>query len=117
MRADFNGVLLDVNRWGGAPPMLKGANSTPFGNTMQISTAMLMQPMLILYDRKWQDAHLTEAAERNLSHFVFSAGAWNDAANGRQFSPADVVAWAQYVRSWGFYATYWGAVPTMDDPY
>lgn len=108
-RADFTGVTLDLARWGTDLPMLKGANSTPL--------AMLMSPMLLLYPRKWQDAYLTESAERGLTHFIFPAGAWNDAANGRQFSPADVVEWATYLDSWGFYRVYWNAVPTLNDPF
>lgn len=99
MRADFNGVTLDLNRWGSDLPFLVGANSTPL--------AMLMTPMAILYPRKWQDAILTEHAERGYDDFVFAPGGWNMAANGFTPTPANILAWAQYVKSWGFRNVLW----------
>jgi hypothetical protein len=108
MRADFNGVTLDTNRWSGNPPFLAGANSTPL--------SMLMTPMLILYPRKWQDACLTEHAERNYTHFVITGDGWNLTANNFNPSPASIVQWAQYVQSWGFYIVYWRSSPMLDDP-
>jgi hypothetical protein len=108
MRADFNGVNLNAGRWGGNPPMLIGANSTP--------QTMLMTPMLPMYPAKWQDACLTEHAERGYSHFVVAATGWNMAANGFSFTPAQFVAWCQYVQSWGFYVVYWADV-TNPDPF
>ena len=89
--------------------MMVGANSTPID--------MLMSPMMPLYPRKWQDAYLTESAERNLSHFVFAQGAWNAAENGQTFTPAQTVQWAQYVKSWGFSVIYWRGQPILGDPY
>ncbi len=106
MRADFNGVTLDANRWGGHPPMLKGANSTPVD--------MLMTPMLSLYPRVWQDACLTEHAERGYSHFIIST--WNDAVNGVTITPAMLADWARYVQSWGFKVVYWNGPLTLNDP-
>lgn len=108
MRADFNGVTLDPTRWGGNPPMLVGANSTPI--------TMLMSPMVILYPRKWQDAHLTESAERGLTHYVISGDGWNLQANGFDPTPAAITQWARYVQSWGFKVIYWRGQPLMDDP-
>lgn len=107
MRADFNGVTLDTGRWGGNPPFLVGANSTPLN--------MLMTPMAPMYPRKWQDAMLTEHAERNYSHFVIASGGWNFAANGYNPSPQDVANWARYVKSWGFKVVHWGNCQA-DDP-
>lgn len=115
MRADFNGVTLNTSRWGGNVVAdikalgIAGANSTPYN--------MLMSPMMIMYPRKWQDAHLTESAERNLTHYVITNGAWNEAENGRSFTPQQLVEWARYVRSWGFFVTYWRGMPTLNDPY
>jgi hypothetical protein len=108
MRADFNGVTLDSSRWGGHPPLLIGANSTPID--------MLITPMLILYPRKWQDADLTEHAERGYDHFVISGDGWNLTANGFDPTPAAIVSWAQYVQSWGFRIVYWRGQPMLDDP-
>lgn len=109
MRADFAGVTLDPVRWGGIPPYLNGANSTPL--------TMLLSPMLILYPRKWQDAYLAESAERNLTHIVIADGAWNAAENGYDGTPAQTVQWARYLRTWGFYVVYWRGMPTLDDPF
>jgi hypothetical protein len=106
MRADFAGVNLDPSRWGGNPPMLAGANSTPL--------TMLLTPMLSLYPRHWQDACLTEHAERGYSHFIISN--WNDQANGVTTTPAMMVAWALYVKSWGFLVVYWPGQPLVTDP-
>ena len=107
LRADFNGVTLDLGRWdpkAPAPlPFLVGANTTPL--------SMLMTPMLILYPRYWQDAALTEHAERGYDDLVIAPEPWNAAANGRSCSPADILAWCQYVRSWGFRVVLW-----RDDP-
>jgi hypothetical protein len=116
MKADFNGVTLDLARWGIPQPEkgrtlldMQGANSTP--------AAMLMSPMLILYPRKIQDAHLTESAERNLTHYVISQDAWNAEANGVSISQQQVVEWARYLRSWGFFVVYWrGGTPVLNDP-
>jgi hypothetical protein len=108
MRADFNGVTLNLDRWqvGGAQlPFLKGANSTPL--------AMLMTPMAILYPRYWQDAILTEHAERGYDDFILDCEPWNAAANGwTDIQPADLLAWCQYVRSWGFRVVLWRGDPT-----
>ncbi len=106
MRADFNGVTIDVNRWG-IPPMLRGANSTPIN--------MLMSPMMILYDRPWQDAHLTENAERYYTHYVISY--WNAVVNGFDITPQNFVDWAKYVQSWGFKVVYWASNPIVNDPF
>lgn len=109
LRADFNGVTLDLNRWNPAAPaplpFLAGANSTPL--------AMLMTPMMIMYPRYWQDADLTEHAERGYDDYVIAPEPWNAAENGRTFSPADVLAWCQYVRSWGFRVVLWRGDPTL----
>lgn len=105
MRADFNGVCIDMNRWG-TPPFLKGANSTPIN--------MLMTPMAVLYPRNFQDAILTEHAERGYDDFVIECDAdeWNLGVNGFSGNPADVLAWAQYVKSWGFRVVLWRGNPT-----
>ena len=108
MRADFAGVTLDTNRWGGNPPFLVGANSTPL--------AMLMTPMLALYPRKWQDACLTEHAERGYTHFVWDPHPWNLEENGMTFSAQQQKDWASYLKSWGFYSTVWSGMPSASDP-
>lgn len=107
MRGDFNGINLDVNRWG-TPPYFIGANTTP--------VTMLMSPMLIMYSRKWQDAWFTESAERNYSHVVIASAGWNFVANGFNLSISDIVNWANYVKSWGNYVVYWGNCQS-NDPY
>ena len=103
MRADFNGVTLDLNRWNPkAPeplPFLAGANSTPL--------AMLMTPMLCMYPRYWQDACLTEHAERGYDDFVIAPDGWNMPENGYHNSPANILAWCQYLKSWGFRVAFW----------
>ena len=112
IRADFNGVNLDLNRWSslGELPFMNGANSTPL--------SMLMTPMLILYPGKWQDACLTEHAERNYTHFVISGDGWNLSNNGfvDDSSNTKLIQWAKYIQSWGFYVVYWRGFPVMDDP-
>lgn len=111
LRADFNGVTLDLARWGIPTPAagrtledVRGGNSTP--------AAMLMTPMLILYSRKVQDADLTEHAERGYDDFILDCEPWGAAANGRSFSPSDILAWCRYVRSWGFRIVLWRGDPT-----
>ncbi len=103
MRADFNGVTLDTSRWGGDIPFLLGANSTPIN--------MLMSPMLILYPRKWQDAYLTESAERNYTNIIIVSEGWNLSANNFNPTPANITSWAKYIKSWGFKIILWS-----DDP-
>lgn len=111
LRADFNGVTLDLNRWGIPTPQpgrtledVVGGNSTP--------AAMLMTPMAPLYSRKVQDVMLTEHAERSYDDFVIDCEPWNAAANGRFFSPTDMLAWCQIVKSWGFRVVLWRDDPT-----
>lgn len=100
MRADFNGMTLDLTRWGTDLPFLSGANSTPL--------AMLMTPMLALYPRKWQDACLTEHAERGYDDFVIALPQpWNAEENGRSLSTQDTIEWLSYVKSWGFRIVGW----------
>jgi hypothetical protein len=115
LRADFNGITLDLIRWNfDTPPVgrtlfdIIGANSTP--------AAMLMSPMLILYPRKAQDAWLTESAERGYDDVVIASSGWNLAENGFTMTPAALVQWAQYLRSWGNRIVYWGNL-SMNDPY
>lgn len=115
LRADFNGVTLDLARWGiPTPPAgqtlegVLGGNSTP--------AAMLMTPMLVLYSRKVQDACLTEHAERGYDDFIISGDSWNLEANGLTLLPSTIVRWAQYVQSWGFRIVYWRGTPLLDDP-
>lgn len=104
MRADFNGVTLDLNRWSAqALPFLAGANSTPL--------AMLMTPMLILYPRYWQDACLTEHAERGYDDFIIAPGGWNMPENGFDPTPPKILEWARYVQSWGFRIVLWQVNP------
>jgi hypothetical protein len=127
LRADFDGVCLGggsignagnapvnaaieaacIARWGSLPPMLNGANGTP--------VPMLMTPMLGLYPRTWQDAALTEHAERGYQDIVVSY--WNDQANGVTTTPAMLVQWAQYVKSWGFRVAFWQGALTLNDPF
>lgn len=102
LRADFNGVTLDESRWG-VPPIFIGANTTP--------RSMLMTPMAILYPRHWQDAILTEHAERGYTHFVIAPDGWNLAENGFEMTAQKLVDWAQYIRSWGFYVVLWRSFP------
>lgn len=103
MRADFNGVTLDLNRWNpNAPvplPFLAGANSTPL--------AMLMTPMLIMYPRYWQDAALTEHAERGYDDFILDCDPWDATANGFTVTPQIILDWCKYVQSWGFRVVLW----------
>jgi hypothetical protein len=114
MRADFNGVTLNLARWGiPTPPAgqtlygMSSANSTP--------AAMLMSTMMILYPRVAQDAHLTESAERGYSHYVICN--WNDPDNGpTENEPDEMVQWAQYIQSWGFAVVYWAGAPQVNDP-
>lgn len=114
LRADFNGVTLDLDRWNpNAPqplPFLRGANSTPL--------AMLMTPMLIAYPRYWQDACLTEHAERGYDDFIVECDGdgWNLAANGVDTSPAAILAWVRYLRSWGFRPVLWRGNPPFGSP-
>ncbi len=111
MRGDFNGVTLDANRWGGhqkfVDAFLIGANTTPY--------EMIMTPMLIMYPRWLQDACLTEHAERGYTHFTITPDGWNFDANGFTMTADKLVAWARYVRSWGFYVVYWRSVPVEGD--
>lgn len=129
LQADFNGVTLSGGwQWNGTPaahgssvtmtsgpwtglvvPFLVGANSTP--------PTMLMTPMLPLYPRAVQDAALTEHAWRAYPDFVVSDVPWNAAENGRgHWGPAETVAWAQYVQSWGFRVPLWSIMPINGDP-
>ena len=106
LRADFNGVCLDEARWG-VPPFLVGANSTPRN--------MLMTPMAPLYPKHFQDAILTEHAERGYSHFIVASEGWNFSENGFAWTPAQFADWCRYVQSWGFYVIHWGE--PNDNPY
>ncbi len=129
LRADFNGVMLegdytptasdDIVRNGGVRiisgrwtglwvPFLAGANTTP--------PTMIMTPMLILYPRNVQDACLTEHAERAYDDLIIASGVWNAAANGFEPTPPKIVAWAQYVQSWGFRIVDWGDC-VLNDPF
>lgn len=102
MRADFNGVTLDLRRWDKQTlPFLKGANSTPL--------SMLMTPMLMMYPRYWQDACLTEHAERGYDDFIISTNPWNAEENGFSYSPESIRDWASYIKSWGFRVVLWQA--------
>lgn len=109
LRADFTGVTLNLDRWNPKAPMplpkLVGANTTPL--------AMLMSPMLPLYPRYWQDAYLTESAERGLDDFVISPEPWNAAENGYTITIDKTVAWARYVESWGFRPVIWRGPATL----
>lgn len=112
LRGDFNGVTLDLTRWTAEElPFLVGANSTPL--------AMLMTPMLPLYSRYWQNACLTEHAERGYDDFCISHEPWNQEENGRVFSAAEMVAWCRYVKSWGFRTVLWhgGRPPETPNAY
>jgi hypothetical protein len=109
LRADFNGVTLDLNRWSAQSlPFLKGANSTPL--------AMLMTPMLPLYPKYWQDACLTEHAERGYDDFVIAPEVWNAQENNQSFSIQQIIDWCKYVKSWGFRTVIWRGdpIPTPD---
>lgn len=108
LRGDFNGVTLDLDRWGEDLPFLAGANSTPL--------AMLMTPMLIMYPRYWQDACLTEHAERGYDDFCISIDPWNAEENGFAYTPASMVAWMRYVKSWGFRTVIWQGGRPPDGP-
>ena len=107
-KADFNGVNLDSNRWG-IPPYIDGANTTP--------QTMLMTTMLGLYPRKWQDACLTEHAERNYPDFIISDIPWNANLNKPDWSIKDTSDWIDYIKSWGFNIIFWTENPSVGDPY
>ena len=109
MRGDFNGVTLDMTRWTFTIPTLIGSNTTPIN--------MLMTPMSILYPQNIIDALLTEHAERNYSHFVIAPDGWNLEANGFTPTPANITAYAKYIKSWGFFVVLWRSVPTYPDPF
>jgi hypothetical protein len=107
-KADFNGVNISQSRWG-IPPYLNGANTTP--------QTMLMTTMLGLYPRKWQDADLTEHAERGYPDFIISDIPWNTVENGRTWGIKDTNDWIDYIKSWGFEVVLWTAYPSIGDPY
>jgi hypothetical protein len=107
-KADFNGVNISEARWG-TPPFLVGANSTPI--------TMLMTTMLGLYPRKWQDACLTEHAERGYPDLVISDIPWNTVENGRNWSIHEANNWIDYIKSWGFNVVLWTAYASVGDPY
>lgn len=107
-RGDFAGMTVSANRWGRIP-MMEGANSTPIN--------MLMSPMLILYPRAIQDGYLTEAAERGYTHLTIAPDGWNLLENGMLPTPSQLLDWARYIKSWGFFVNYWTTEPTMDDDY
>lgn len=119
IRADFNGVLVDLNRFGIPVPApgrtlydIKGANSTPAN--------MLMTPMLPMYPTVARDAVLTEHAERGYTHFIVCSGdhgsMWNFGVNGFSWTPTQYVEWCRYIKSWGFYVIEWGP-PSATHPY
>lgn len=115
MRGDFNGVEIDLGRWGfPTPPAgqtlfnVAGANSTPPG--------MIMTPMLPLYPRKLQDAVLTEHAERGYWHMIVASDGWNFTTNQFSWSPQQFTNWCNYVKSWGFYVVYWSSAQ-IQNPY
>jgi hypothetical protein len=108
-KADFMGVNLNESRWG-TPPFLVGADSTPI--------TMLMSTMLGLYPRKWQDACLTEHAERGYPDFIVSDIPWEAYYNGRyDWSVQDTSDWIDYIKSWGFGVVLWTGFPIKGDPY
>jgi hypothetical protein len=107
-KADFDGVNISQSRWGN-PPYLNGANTTPI--------TMLMTPMLGLYPRKWQDAALTEHAERNYPDFIISDIPWNTGENGRSWSIQNAKDWVDYIKSWGFSVILWTEYASIGDPY
>jgi hypothetical protein len=99
------GVTITSGRWKGLwIPFLIGANTTP--------PTMLMTPMLNLYPRAVQDVCLTEHAERGLDDLIIDSESWNGPSNGWTMeagkgSPSEMLAWCQYVRSWGFRVVLW----------
>jgi len=121
-RGDFNGVTLpgtysptasaDIiaqggctitsGRWSGLRiPFINGANTTP--------PTMLMTPQLVLYPQAVQLAVLTEHAERNYTHLIWSGtNPWENPP----ISLAQAIAFAQLVKSWGFYNVIWKGDPT-----
>lgn len=124
MRGDFNGVQLSgtytptdtdtIKANGGVTmtsgpwnglfiPYLVGANTTP--------PTMIMTPMLPLYPRKVQDAVLTEHAWRNYSHLTWDQHPWNLEENGMTFSIQQAIAFAKYIKSWGFFSQMWSGWP------
>lgn len=109
MRGDAFGVTIDTARWGSDIPYLAGANTTPLN--------MFMSPMMIMYPRRWQDAYLTECAERNYSHYTISADGWNFAENNFEMTPSKLVQWALYLKSWGFFVNYWRGQPVLNDQF
>ena len=109
MRADFTGVNLNLDRWGGLQKFkdafLVGANTTPI--------TMIMTPMCIMQKRWLQDATLTEHAERGYDDFVIAPGGWGMPENGFTPTPANMLAWCRYVKSWGFRVVLWQGDPTL----
>ena len=118
IRADFNGVTLDgrytwvgtdqnpqgvtitTGRWKGLYiPFLPGANSTP--------PTMIMTPMLPLYPEDVQAAVFTEHAERGYDDLIYSCEPWNESRMGVNLNPAQMLAFTQKVRGWGFRPFLW----------
>lgn len=111
MRADFNGVTVDLNRFGiPTPPAgstlenLIGGNSTP--------PSMIMTPMLPLYSQQVIDAVLTEHAERGYDDLIVDCEPWNAGVNGRNFGPTAILNAFRYFKSWGFRIVCWRDNPT-----
>lgn len=108
MRADFGGVNLNADRWGGIQRFkdayLMGANTSPY--------TMILTPMLVMYPRWLQDATLTEHAERGYDNMIIDCEPWNCDRNGQSFTPSQMADWLRYVRSWGFRVVLWRGDPT-----
>lgn len=118
LRADFNGVTLGGNwvnvpggvritsgRWDGLfVPFISGANTTP--------PTMLMTPQVIRYPADVQHAVLTEHAERGYDDFIIDCAGWG----GPSFSPAEMLAWCQTLKAWGFRVVFWRGDPDWVNP-
>jgi hypothetical protein len=110
MQADFAGAAIDLNRWNKQTlPYFKGANTTP--------PNAIMTPMLVLYPRYFQDAVLTEHAERGYDSFIIAPDGWNLSDNGFYFNNQSLINWISYINSWGFKTILWRSSPTFADPF
>lgn len=109
LRCDFAGLTLNTARWGGDPPLLVGANTTP--------RSMLLSPMLHMYPEHWIRAYLTEHCERGYTHFVTASAGWNMPENGWTWTPDAFGAWCRRLTDGGQSVIYWGSATDADDAF
>lgn len=112
MRADFNGVVVDMARWKLTPADFEGVvgqNTTPINQ--------LMSPMLPAFKPRVIDAYVQEYLER-YTHFVYAPSPWEQHRVGVNWTPQQMVTWARQLRSFGIpYLVLWNGDPVTDDPF